>query len=243
MSKPTGDERFPGFPARSRSIPVLAAFFSDLLPAIGDVAELKVTLHIIWRIAEKKTFPRFVGRAELETDRILVSSLSASGPPLQELRRGLRLAVARGTLIEVVVGREGGEEMLIFLNGERDRLAIERLERGELNIGQTHAQRKEPAIARPRPNIYQLYEQNIGLLTPLLADELRAAEEEYPEVWLEDAFRVAVALNRRSWRYISRILERWRVEGRSDGVIGTDTPPEGWERYFRSAGIDPRRGR
>ena len=61
-----------------------------------------------------------------------------------------------------------------------------------------------------------LYEQNIGMLTPMIADELRDAERHYPAEWIADAFREAVELNKRSWRYVVRILERWRVEGRKD---------------------------
>ncbi len=67
-----------------------------------------------------------------------------------------------------------------------------------------------------RPNIYVLYEQNIGPLTPLLADELKEAEDSYPAAWIEDAFRESVELNKRSWRYIQRILERWATEGKGD---------------------------
>jgi len=57
-----------------------------------------------------------------------------------------------------------------------------------------------------RPNIFILYEQNIGLLTPPIADELRQAEQTYPAGWIEEAFREAVSLNKRSWRYIRAIL-------------------------------------
>jgi DnaD/phage-associated family protein len=67
-----------------------------------------------------------------------------------------------------------------------------------------------------RPNIFVLYEQNIGPLTPLLAEELVEAEDTYPALWIEDAFREAVELNKRSWRYIQRILERWAAEGKTD---------------------------
>lgn len=241
MSVTSASERYPGFPSGDRTIPVPVALFRDLVPTIADIAELKVTVHVVWRIIDKKVVPKFVSRSELETDRTLLASLAASGPPLQELRRGLRLATQRGSLIEVVVGRGEREETLFFLNSERDRATVERLERGDLNLGQTSARRKEPSISAPRPNIYQLYEQNIGLLTPLLADELRAAEDEFPATWIEDAFRLAVAMNRRNWRYIARILERWRVEGKSDGAIGADPSPEGWERYFRAPSATPRR--
>ena len=54
----------------------------------------------------------------------------------------------------------------------------------------------------------------------MIADELREAEELYPEDWIEDAFREAVGQNKRSWRYIARILERWEHEGRGHGQPG-----------------------
>jgi DnaD/phage-associated family protein len=71
-----------------------------------------------------------------------------------------------------------------------------------------------PVVALPRPGIYDLYEQNFGLLTPLVTEVVREAERQYPPEWIEDAFREAVAYNRRNWRYIRRILENWATEGR-----------------------------
>lgn len=68
-----------------------------------------------------------------------------------------------------------------------------------------------------RPNIFALYEQNIGLLTPLLAEKLQDAEGRYPLDWIEAAFEEAVTNNKRNWRYIERILERWAVEGMNSG--------------------------
>ncbi|MBC7239383.1 MAG: DnaD domain protein, partial [Chloroflexi bacterium] len=73
----------------------------------------------------------------------------------------------------------------------------------------------------PRPNIFELYEQNIGLLQPLLAQELEEAARDYPPEWIEDAFRIAVERNVRHWRYIRAILERWATEGR-DGKPGLE---------------------
>jgi DNA replication protein len=65
-----------------------------------------------------------------------------------------------------------------------------------------------------RPNIFVLYEQNIGLLTPLIAEDLKDAADQYPMEWIEAAFREAVHQNKRNWRYISAILRRWETEGR-----------------------------
>jgi DnaD/phage-associated family protein len=75
-------------------------------------------------------------------------------------------------------------------------------------------QEEQPA---EKPNIFRLYESNIGPLTPLLADELRDAEKEYPSPWVEYAFAEAVTNNKRNWRYISAILKRIKVEGFDDG--------------------------
>jgi DnaD/phage-associated family protein len=69
----------------------------------------------------------------------------------------------------------------------------------------------------PRESIFTLYEQNIGMITPMIAEELKEAEKVYPEQWIKQAFEEAVVLNKRSWRYISRILERWAGEGKEDG--------------------------
>jgi DnaD/phage-associated family protein len=86
-----------------------------------------------------------------------------------------------------------------------------------------------PAV-EPRPNIFELYEDNIGLLSPLLADELRDAEATYPSDWIGDAFRIAVANNVRKWSYIQAILESWATEGRGDGTTQRGTEKK--QRWF-----------
>ena len=51
---------------------------------------------------------------------------------------------------------------------------------------------------------------------PELIFELREAEKIYPCWWIEEAFRIAATHNKRSWRYIRAILERWHTEGKDD---------------------------
>lgn len=65
-----------------------------------------------------------------------------------------------------------------------------------------------------RPNIFTLYEQNIGLLSPIIADQLKDAADQYPAEWIEEAFRGAVEQNKRKWSYVRAILRRWETEGR-----------------------------
>ena len=113
-------------------------------------------------------------------------------------------------------------------------LALERIRGGEMGtVGAVVVDR--PSV-EPRPNIFQLYEDNIGLLSPILADELRDAETTYPADWIEDAFRVAVAQNVRKWRYIQAILERWATEGKGDGTRKQDSETK--RRWFTDEEFD-----
>lgn len=73
-----------------------------------------------------------------------------------------------------------------------------------------------PEVTADPPTAFFLYEQNIGPLTPLIADRITRAMDAYPQSWIEDAIEEAVTYNRRSWRYIERILETWSQQGRAD---------------------------
>ncbi|HEX2172062.1 MAG TPA: DnaD domain protein, partial [Dehalococcoidia bacterium] len=105
-----------------------------------------------------------------------------------------------------------------------NRRAADRILAGELLPELREVREVDPTLPLDRPNIFRLYEQNVGILTPLIADQLRDAENTFPPTWVEDAFREAVAQNRRNWRYILKILERWASEGRSDGTARRDPP-------------------
>ncbi len=197
---------FSGFPpGKVRSVTVPEPVFTDLVPIVDDLAELKLTLHALWRLGQQQGKVRYLRRADLAADQMLLTSLG--GSPGEALDAALARAVERGTLLRTVaIEGEAGEE-IYFANTPKGRAAVEAIARGEW---------PDELESAGRPNVFALYEQNIGLLTPLIADELREAEQDYPAEWIEEAFREAVSLNKRSWRYIRAILERWRTEGRGD---------------------------
>jgi len=226
---------FSGFPARTKFTPIPNVFFSAVLPDIDDLAEFKVTLHVFWAVYQKRGYPRFVTYRELLADPDLMKGLGGGESRTEELRRGLDLAVSRGTLLHLSLERAGVIEDLYCVNTEADRQAVARIRSGELDLGGLVKSEPCPA-AQEQPNIFALYEQNIGLLSPMVAEELREAEKAYPASWIQDAFKEAVDLNKRSWRYIQRILERWAAEGRDDGEhrrhSEADGDPEEYRRRY-----------
>ena len=225
-------DAFGGFPQRGAFVAVPDAFFTELLPRLDDPIELKTALCLLRLLYRKRGYPCLVTADEVLADPALAASLTAHGGAIAEAaRRGLSAAVAHGIVIHLTLERDGHRHDVYMLNREAERLAVERIRSGELHLGRLAE--PEPAEPREQLNIFVLYERNIGVLTPLIADELREAERLYPAAWIEDAFREAVDLNKRSWRYISRILERWAREGRSDGKSGRHTRPIDPDKYIK----------
>lgn len=210
---------FAGFPAGKQALtPLPNLFFSELLPVIDHLGELKVTLWVFWLLTQKKGERRYVSGQELAADYRLLDGLESEAlSPAEALRDALERAVARQTLLRVFAGEGASRRDWYFVNSEKGRRAVDDILAGRWALD---GQDEPVSLQAQRPNIFVLYEQNIGPLTPLLAEELMEAEDTYPASWIEDAFREAVELNKRSWRYIERILERWAQEGRSDEESG-----------------------
>ena len=217
---------FSGFPSgKLRMTQVANLFFSDLLPIIDNLAELKITLYAFWALGQKDGKVRYLRLTDFLNDPEFVKGL---GPTLSlatdALMDGVERAVARGTFLHVNVESADGKMDLYFLNTEKGRAAVEGITKGEWR---PNPNEDEPiTLLVERPNIFILYEQNIGPLTPMVADELRDAEQIYPLRWIEEAIHLAVENNVRKWRYVLAILERWRQEGKRDGIGRRDTQKE-----------------
>jgi DNA replication protein len=226
-------EQFKGFPARAKFTAIPNAFFSALLPQISDLAELKTTLHIFQTLYQKRGYPRFTTYKELLVSKSLMSSLAGKSPPEKALRQALEMATKRGTIIHIVLDRDGTPEDVYLLNTASDRQAAAKIQNGELTLSGLKVKEKPYVETEAPPDIFTLYEQNIGMLTPIIAEELKEAMKLYPESWIRDAINEAIALNKRSWRYIERILERWSTEGRGDGTYRGDSKKAGPDKYIK----------
>ena len=70
---------FPGFPTKSRLIPLPDLFFTTLLPQMDNLVELKLILHIFWLLYQKSTNPKFVTYEELSADKALLEGIEGEG--------------------------------------------------------------------------------------------------------------------------------------------------------------------
>ncbi len=224
-------KEFGGFPSRMDFTSVPNLFFSGVLPYIEDMAELKATLHVMAALYRKKGYPRYVSLGELLGIPELVESLKTDGKePEDILREALGKAVQRGTFLALL---DENEAPVYVLNDEPGRRLVEKVRNGEAEVRGLAVPPTPAAVREERPDIFTVYEQNIGILTPMIADELRDAAERYPEQWLRDAVKEAVLNNKRNIRYITRILETWSSEGRSDGTYQRHPEASDPDKYIK----------
>lgn len=214
---------FSGFPqGKLRLTQVPNLFFSDLLPIIEHLGEMKVTLYAFWALGQKEGQVRYLRLADFLNDSVLLAGMGVSPTQAaQAIIDGVERAVARGTFLHVNVESIDGQMDLYFLNTEKGRAAVEGITKGEWRP--TMYEDASITLLVERPNVFVLYEQNIGPLTPMIADELRDAEQTYPASWIEEAILLAVENNVRKWRYVLSVLERWRQEGKQDGIGRRDS--------------------
>jgi len=184
---------FSGFSDKETFIQVPDSFFRDLLNEIDDLDELKVTLYALWRFEHMEGRLRFLQEEDFSDCRL-------------DTARALEKAVARGTLLRVQQDRQ----LFYFLNSPRGRAAAEAF---SMSPGKVPEESKHRSPPSERPNIYKLYEENIGPLTPLIADALKDAEQTYPTEWVPEALEEAVKNNKRNWKYVEAILRRWKENG------------------------------
>ena len=172
--------------------------FIRMMDEIEDVAELKVTLYAIWRIEHIEGNFRALRENDFEIESL--------GLSVDEIQRGLGKCLERGTLLKV----ENEANAFYFLNSPRGRLTAETFAKGQWR------ESTQGYAPLNKSNIFKLYEENIGALTPLLADMLREAEKNYPSAWFEEAFEIAVSRNIRNWKYVEAILARWKENGKDE---------------------------
>jgi len=193
------------------SIP--AEFFVNLLPLIDNLYELKVTLYAIWFLERQEGKIKFIRYQDFLSDEVFLSGLGTNkNDAINQLNAGLIQALERNTLLKGSEENQPLEETVFFINSPRGRAALKALLAGSWNVDDQPI----PSRHTVRPNIFKLYEANIGPLTPMIAETLQEAEQTYPMVWIEQAIRIAIENNVRRWRYVEAILASWKERGRDE---------------------------
>ena len=101
------ESAFIGFPdTKMRPVVVPDLFFTDLLPQIDDIAELKLTLHCFWLLNDQSGELRYLRGDDLRSDDILLHSLQADDelrPAQLVLEDAIERCLSRNTLLRLEI--------------------------------------------------------------------------------------------------------------------------------------------
>ena len=199
-----------------RTVEIPEALLLEVLPLVRDMAELQMTVAVARMALERGGLGEPVAIEELLRDTTVRAAFREEGTTRDtssEIERGVELAVGRGTLIKIRAIDGEAECVWYYVNTITNAATVSAIATGKQEPPRAlWTESRPPSVERERPTVFRLYEQNIAPLTPLIAQRLLDALEVYPQGWIEDAIAEAVSYNRRSWRYINRILENWQVE-------------------------------
>ena len=201
---------------------------TEHLSKINDPDLYKLLLYIFWRFEKNENQVKYITLENITADEIFCENFGIKKKEITgNIQKLLHNAVKIGILINCKHPEQANIE-LYFYNSTKNEQAVKRIEKGDLLIEEI----QNITLANTKPNIFRLYEENIGPLTPLIAETIQDAARNYPLNWIEEAIQIAVENNVRRWKYIQAILNSWKEEGRNARRDQKDSE-EDREKYLK----------
>ena len=200
-------------------------FFTQLYPQMDDLSQLRLLLYMFWHSEQQPGSVRYFRFIDFTSDPTLMEMIG------DEV--GLRSALERLVNLHAVLEAELDwmDEVYYFINTPQGRAAVQAIQNG---AWQDFSQDRQAInLVDESPNIFELYEKNIGVITPMMAEILKEDEATYPTSWIREAIQIAVTRNVRTWKYVQAILKRWQKEGFGDEQ-NRQNDPQDPESYRKS---------
>lgn len=190
------------------------SFFTHVIPNIKTLAHLKLCLYFLWRQEKIGDLFNGIHIDQIIDDEIFSKSFNKDleNELIEIIQEALDELTNSNILINTSFISDSNEVIYYFVNNP-----VGNFSRNAIINGKWHPNNQinfPLHLVMSSPNIYKLYEENIGPITPLLSDILKDAEEEYPAEWFEEAFKKGIENNVRKWKYIEAILKNWKENGK-----------------------------
>ena len=194
------------------------AVLGRVLSCVDDVDVIKLVLRAVWLLERQRGYPRYISVEHLQRDRVL-SNVFVSTVTLE---RALDTAIEYGVIAKVVIN---GNACLMLNTESAQRAAMDGAITSPV-VGTKNADGDwdTPAASSMPSDAFRAYEDNIGLLSPMIRESILAALEDFTDDDITRAIRIAVENESRSWSFVAGVLRRWSREGipdeRTDGTTG-----------------------
>ena len=190
---------------------------------LNNINEIKIFLRIIHLIYQKQnlnteTFE--LSLDEISNDPVTLKLLGPNSLTKDQTTKKLK------EICDVLIMKD-------FINQKIYTNKVTGITKTVFHMG-TFEKTNDPVISENNPkNIFELYEDNVGMLNPMIVDELIQAENKFPFNWIVDAVKESVTRNKRNLKYIHTILETWDREGKNNGRTLGNSEKTGYGEYFK----------
>ncbi len=198
------------------------AVLGRVLSHTDDADTIKLILRSIWLLERKRGYPPFLTIEDLRRDRVLSLVIGDSSA----FERTVASAIKLGVLAEVSLS---GKKCLMLNTESAQRATSEAAVPSEVDEDDDDGW-DAPAASQMPTDAFRAYEENIGVLSPMIRESILSALEDFTDEDITHAVRIAVENESRSWSFVAGVLRRWTREGvpheRRDGKSGRQSERE-----------------
>ena len=205
------------------TISISSGVLEKSIKNLNNINEIKIFLRIIHLIYQKQnlnteTFE--LSFDEISNDPVTLKLLGPNSLTKDQITKKLK------EICDVLI-------MKYFINQKIYTNKVTGITKTVFHM-ETFEKTNDPVISENNPkNIFELYEDNVGMLNPMIVDELIQAENKFPFNWIVDAVKESATRNKRNWKYIHTILETWDREGKNNGRTLGNSEKTGYGEYFK----------
>ena len=180
------------------------AVLSAVLNEVEESETVKLILRAVWLLERQRGFPASITVNELRHDRVLVCVFKSQERFDAALDQSLNL----GVLIKFELNNADA----LMLNTVSATRQVE------------HAKDTQPesieddgwdaSVGAEMPDdAFRAYEENIGILSPMIRENITAALQDFSDQDIIEAIKIAVENENRSWSYVAGVLRKWARDG------------------------------
>ena len=198
------------------------AVLGRVMSTIEDSDEIKLILRALWLLDHQRGYPRYITHDDLRRDRVL----SVAIPNQSDFDRTLKSAIERGIFVEASINNN----ICLMFNTESARRASIEVSSTTDNLNKDNDGWETPSASTSPADAFRAYEENIGILSPMIRQSILATLEDFTDEDITRAIRIAVENESRSWSFVAGVLRRWARDGipheRTDGTARGESDRE-----------------
>ena len=180
------------------------AVLSAVLNEVEESETVKLILRAVWLLERQRGFPASITVNELRHDRVLIRVFKS--------QEKFNVALDQSLNLGVLIKFELNNTDALMLNTVSATRQVE-------NVKDTQPENIEKdgwdaSVGSDMPDdAFRAYEENIGILSPMIRENITAALQDFSDQDIIEAIKIAVENENRSWSYVAGVLRKWARDG------------------------------